>query len=324
MKKNTFTIGLDLGGTKLACALLNGNGEILEFIKIPINISSTKSPIKEQQRINDLMTDVVFDIKKRFPSETSSKNFKGIGLASAGPLNVDEGALINPVNFPGWKKVYLQKKLAESINKKKFATRVYFQNDAIAAALAEGWAGGAKGFKSYAVVTIGTGIGTGVIFNGLPCQSNGMGSEFGHLIIDFERVKKNSKELKRHTVEGIASGTGLIRRAQEMGFRGQSVEELVLEYKNGKKEYDLLFSNMAYSLACLCYNLSIGFNLEGIFLSGGLIKIKQFYLQDLKNHYSDIIKNFNSDFKTKIAIANTGNHAGVIGAGYLPYLKLEK
>lgn len=320
MKKTSYTIGLDLGGTKLASALLNQNGEIIDFIKVPVEMTKDGSALKTQKRVISLMADICHDFKKRYPKETSDKLFKGVGLASAGPLDTEKGLLINPINFPGWKKVSIRDDLAKELAKQKVKTKVAFQNDAIAAALAEGWIGGAREMETYAVVTVGTGIGTGVIFNGKPCHSKGMGSEFGHLVADMNSVMKNPKELKKFTVEGIASGTGILRRAKEMGFRGESVEELVHAYRAGKKEYQILFDEMAFALAILCYDLSIGFHLDGIFLSGGLIKIKDLYLENLKSNYSNLITTFNPNFKTKITPAKTGNHAGVIGAGYLPYL----
>lgn len=320
MKKTSYTIGLDLGGTKLASALLNQNGEIIDFIKVPVEMTKDGSALKTQKRVISLMADICHDFKKRYPKETSDKLFKGVGLASAGPLDTEKGLLINPINFPGWKKVSIRDDLAKELAKQKVKTKVAFQNDAIAAALAEGWIGGAREMETYAVVTVGTGIGTGVIFNGKPCHSKGMGSEFGHLVADMNSVMKNPKELKKFTVEGLASGTGILRRAKEMGFRGESVEELVHAYRAGKKEYQILFDEMAFALAILCYDLSIGFHLDGIFLSGGLIKIKDLYLENLKSNYSNLITEFNPNFKTKITPAKTGNHAGVIGAGYLPYL----
>ena len=278
------------------------------------------SPQKTQKRVISLMTDICHDFKKRFPKECESKFFKGVGLASAGPLDTEKGLLINPINFPGWKTIAIRDKLSQSLITSKMKTKVSFQNDAIAAALAEGWIGGAKKMESFAIVTVGTGIGSGVIFNGKPCHSRGMGSEFGHIICDMQSLLKNPKDLKKHTVEGIASGTALLRRSKEMGFQGESVEELVHSFKSGEKRYQVLFDEMAFALAILCYDLSIGFHLDGIFISGGLIKIKDLYLDDLKKNYSNLITDFNPKFKTKISIAKTGNHAGVIGAGYLPYL----
>ena len=315
--KTSFTIGLDLGGTKLAAALLDQHGQIIDFQKVPVELRRESSVAQTQRRIIGLMGDLTCDFKKRFPKEVSSKYFKGIGLASAGPLNVERGELIFPANFPGWKKVPLVSLLEDEIRKRGFSKRIHFQHDATAAALAEGWIGAAQKMNTFAVVTIGTGIGTGIVFNGLPAQSRGMGSEYGHTIVDFSQIQQSPKEIKYGTVEGIASGLSLLRRARQRGFHGVSVEELVAD-KNPK--YQSLYKDMALALGCLCHNLSIGYNLEKIFLSGGLIKIRNLYLDDLKAHYKDMIRQTNPAFECKIEIAKTKNKAGVIGAGYLPYL----
>lgn len=321
MKKTTYTIGFDLGGTKLAAALLNGKGEMIDFIKVPVDMKREGSALKTQKRVIGLMADIALDFKRRFPKETTGSHFLGIGLASAGPLNTEAGELIYPVNYPGWKIVPIRKMVEAEVNKRGFKTKVYFQHDATAAALAEGWVGGAQSMSSFAVVTVGTGIGSGVIFNGFPAQSKGMGSEHGHIVVDYKKMQENPNQLHHYTVEGIASGTGLLRRAKELGFEGNSVEELV---NASDAKFQPLYNDMAWALACLCYNLSIGYNLEKIFLSGGLIKIKSLYLNNLKLHYKNMIHQMNPAFECKIEIAKTKNHAGVLGGGYLPYLGARK
>ncbi len=318
MKSKTFTIGFDLGGTKLASALLDNNGKMLDFIKVPVDMRREKSASQTQKRVISLIADIAADFKKRFPKETSGKSFKGVGLASAGPLNVDKGALINPVNYPGWKVVPIRDLVEKEILSRGFKSTVYFQHDATAAALAEGWVGRGRDLHSFAIVSIGTGVGTGVIFNGRPVQSRGMGSEYGHTIVDLKKLMSDPLNLHHCTVEGNASGTGLLRKARDMGFLGSSVEEL-LETKDSK--YDILFQEMSWSLAALCYDLSIGYNLQAIFLSGGLIKIRHLYLNELKLNYKNLIRQMNPAFTCSIQVAKTMNHAGVLGAGYLPYLK---
>lgn len=277
-----------------------------------------KSAIQTQRRLFTLMADIAVDFKNRFPKETGGKSFLGIGLASAGPLNAAEGKLINPVNYPGWKVVPIRDLVEKEIQSRGFKAKVHFQHDATAAALAEGWVGAAKGMASYAVVTVGTGVGSGVIFNHFPVQSRGMGSEYGHTIVDFKNLQKHPDRLHHCTVEGFASGTGLLRRARDLGFQGQSVEDLV--QVAAEEKYQALFKEMAWALACLCYDLSIGYNLEKIFLSGGLIKIKHLYFNQLKAHYKNLIQQMNPAFECKIEIAKTKNHAGVLGAGFLPHL----
>lgn len=317
MAKKSYTIGFDLGGTKLAAALLDQDGVMLDFIKVPVHMTQEKSASATQKRVIQLMADIAKDFKNRFPKETKPSVFKGVGLASAGPLNAEEGKLINPVNYPGWKIVPIRDLVEKEINKQAFKTKVYFQHDATAAALAEGWVGGAQKMSSFAVVSIGTGIGTGIIFNGYPAQSQGMGSEYGHMVIDYKKLQSHPDQLHHCTVEGLSSGTGLLRRAKELGFKGNSVEELI---ELGDSKYNVLFADMAHALACLCYNLSIGYNLEEIFLSGGLIKIKNLYLKELRSHYKKMVRQMNPAFECTIEIAKTKNQAGVLGAGYLPHL----
>jgi glucokinase len=144
-----------------------------------------------------------------------------------------------------------------------------------------------------------------------------MGSECGHFVVDVPGLKANPDKVHHYTVEGLSSGTGLLRRAKEMGFQGKSVEELV---ETGDPKYDVLFADMAFALAVLCHNLSIAFNLEKIFISGGLIKIKDLFFKDLKANYSRTVRQINTDLECKIEIAKTKNNAGVLGAGYLPHL----
>lgn len=319
-KKVQYTIGLDLGGTKLAGALVRSDGKIIDFTKVPVDMKREGSPAKTQKRVLNLMADICLDFRQRYPKECSLAHFAGVGLASAGPLNAATGTLIHPVNFPGWKIVPIRDLLDKQLKSVGFKTNVHFQNDAIAAALAEGWCGGARGLLSYAVVTVGTGIGSGVIFQGQPCHTKGMGSEFGHTIADYKGLMNKPEQLSHHTVEGIASGTALLRRAKDMGFKGSSVEELVAAYEQGQHQYKILFQEMAWALAVLCYDLSIGFRLERILLSGGLIKIKKLYLEELKSNYKTLVRQFNPSFIAPIQIAKTKNQAGVLGAAWLPYL----
>lgn len=318
-KRLRYTIGLDLGGTKLASALISSDGKIVESHKFPLELDRHPTPRASQRRVLDLMSEACMDLFRRYPEETqNSKLFAGVGLASAGPMNVETGELLHPANFRGWRKVALRDLLQSRLRQrgvKENLSHVSFQNDAIAAALAESWVGGAVGKKSFAVLTVGTGIGTGVIFQGRPCQTSGMGSEFGHSIWNGPGVRGQPEKISHHTVEGVASGTGLLRLAQERGLKVSSVEELV----NSGQHLDL-FDDMAWALAGLCYNLCMGFHLESILVSGGLIKIRHLFLEKVQTRTRQLIQARNPSFHCPIRIAKAGAFAGVLGAGYLPYL----
>lgn len=314
-----YSVGLDLGGTKLGAALVDEKGKIMAFRKETIlDLKRKNTPAEGQRKIVSLMADMVFEFQQKYPEFFLRNVFSGIGLASAGPLNAQTGCLINPMNFSGWKIVPIRKMLEQSLKRRGFSYPVFFQNDAIAAAFAEGWIGRAQGLKSYAAITIGTGIGTGVIFQGLPVQTHGMGSEFGHVIVESGLIQNPRDDLREWTVEGIASGTGILRRAQNLGFRGKEIEELVEAVQSGDHQYISLFDDAADALAVLCYNLSIGFNAEKILISGGLIKVRELYFERLKKRYNALVNAMNPAFKTNIQIAKCLNKAGVIGAAYLP------
>ncbi len=314
-----YSIGLDLGGTKLATALVDSDGRIIEYGKFPLELSEQTSPQSGKKKVISFMRAACIDYKQRFPAETSKKNFSGIGLASAGPLNVETGELIDPSNFAGWKRFKIVKELRDALSATAWMPEIFFQNDAIAAAFAEKWIGAAQTCESFVVVTVGTGIGTGVLFNGRPCQTAGMGSEWGHLLIDAKGMQRSRRPITDFTVEGIASGTALLKRARALGFTGNSVEELV-SVNAATKQYAELFDDMAWALASLCYSLSMGFHLDKILFSGGLIKIKHLYWEQTKKHYADLIRARNPAFMAPIGIAKAGNKAGVLGAASLPYL----
>lgn len=314
---NTCTLGYDLGGTKLASALVDSNGKILSYFKSSVlEIKSLTKASQSQNQLIQMMWEHFLFHENKSPHLFKSKKFLGIGLASAGPLNVETGELIYPANFPNWKKFKIIESFKKKLHKEKKKFPVYFQNDAVASALAEGWVGGAQGLSSYVVITVGTGIGTGVIFRNQPVQFSGMGSEFGHLIVN----QTNPTSFYQRTVEGISSGTALVQRAnKEFHFHCQQVEEIV-EALPLKPELQLLFDDAALALASLCYNLSIGFHLEKIFFSGGMSQISYLFLDKVKKNYDEQVRSFNASFKAPLLLAKTGNRSGAIGAARLPYL----
>ena len=309
------TIGLDLGGTKLASALVDAKGKVLKYRKEPARfIHGGSDAAKSISNVVAQLADTVGGFLDDAPGK-----IKGVGLASAGPLDVERGELIHPTNFPGFGRVKIVSLLEKELQKRKIRTKVYFQNDAMAAALGEGWVGGAKGLETFCVVTVGTGIGSGMIYRGRPAQFHGMGGEWGLGMVDF-REAKNSDEPHFGTVEGYASGTGILRRARDLGFAGASVEDLVAAIRAGDEKYRILFQDAALALASLCYNLSLGFHPEKILFFGGMVAVKDLFFDDVLKFYKKFVS-VREGFATKIAVAKLGDKAGVIGAARLPWLK---
>lgn len=308
------TIGLDLGGTKLASALVDAKGKVLKYRREPARFDHSGGDAAKS--IRAVISQLGETVEAHYID--AKGKVRGVGLASAGPLHVERGELINPTNFPGFGKVKIISLLEKELKKRKIRTKVYFQNDAMAAALGEGWVGGAKGLETYCVITVGTGIGSGLIYRGRPAQFAGMGGEWGLSIVQFNAAAAGNPHFG--TVEGFASGTGIKRRAREAGFPGTHMEELVAAIRSGKEEYRVFFQDAALALASLCYNLSLGFHVEKILFSGGMIAIKDLFFNDVLKFYREFVS-VRPGFATKLAVARLGDKAGVIGAARLPWLK---
>ncbi|MCS6838125.1 MAG: ROK family protein [Bdellovibrionaceae bacterium] len=313
--KNTdsFVIGIDLGGTKVAAALVKQSGELLYQAKVVLGLQSYSSPRQKKTRLIEAIREVCWSLWERQTTDVRKK-IKGIGLASAGPLNVDKKILIHPANFPGFGFFAIVDRLKKELLNWGFPdVPIAFQNDAMAAALGEMWLGGARDLRTFAVVTVGTGIGTGVIINGQPCQSGGMGSEFGHLFVNITSCD-HFLSVVPGTVEGIASGTGIIRRArEEMGITCNSVEDLIHRYPQESK---ILFETSARALGILFYNLSVGLHLQKIFVGGGMSQIHQWFLPQAISWYRRLIRERHHRFECPVELAHLGPDAGVLGAAY--------
>lgn len=323
-----YTIGIDLGGTKLATALVDSSGQILAETKLPTvpqellsygpNEKIPPSVVRRHiEYVVDTMAESAVEVLERAPQK---QKLLGIGLASAGPMNIEKGTLDHPTNIRGWKVVPLVDLLRKALIKRKIRVPVAFQNDAIAAALGEGWVGSAKGCETYVVVTVGTGIGTGVIFNGRPAQSRGMGSEWGHMFVDCRGLMKESRNYEYHTAEGYASGQWLMIRAKDRGFKGERASDLAEAARAGDPLAIELFKESSEALASLFCTLSLGFHVEKIIISGGLLAIRDCFLPNAITLYQNIMNSRFADFLAPVRIAKLGTRAGVIGAARLPRL----
>lgn len=325
-KSTRFTIGIDLGGTKIATGLVDTAGRLLAMDRRPSQ-SPNDATLSVRRRIQycvEEMADSVLAVLQDQAGKTTRQKaarIKGIGFAAAGPLNVDRGLLVHPYNFAGWKVVPVVAHLAEALKKRDIRIPIHFQNDAIAAALGEGWVGRAKGCTSYAMITLGTGVGTGVILNGRPAQSKGMGSEWGHMMIDHGILPEHEPDPYLATVEGVASGTGLVRLARAHGLSCLNSEELAIAARAGNPLALKTFAQASRALAGLFYNLSIGFHLDKFVFTGGLLPIQDLFIPRAIELYRLWIDNTAPDFRAPVVTSKLGNKAGVIGAARLPYIK---
>ena len=162
-------VGIDLGGSHISCWLLDRNGKKYDpFVKIGIT-GSKITPVKLLSHLTGFVKD------KEFVAQGHGGQITAIGIASPGPLEPDKGIIISPPNLPHIRNLEVAKLLQERVGYKTFLV-----NDADAAVLGEAWLGAAKGFKNVVMLTLGTGVGSGVIVNGHLARGQGMGGEWGH------------------------------------------------------------------------------------------------------------------------------------------------
>jgi glucokinase len=169
MKTNGILIGVDLGGTNVRVGAITPDGELLKFKNTLID--AQRGPEQGVQKISGMISAVSAEV---------DRPILGIGIGSAGPLDRERGCIQNPYTLPGWEDVDIVSPVAA-----QFGVPVALENDADAAALGESWAGAGRGLSRLAMITIGTGVGSGLVFNGDIYRGvNGYHPEGGHIIID--------------------------------------------------------------------------------------------------------------------------------------------
>lgn len=202
-------VGIDIGGTKSAVLLVNGEGEISDRKVMP----TTKGK-------NNWQITVDFFIEG-ISEYTKKQDIAGIGVSCGGPLDSKKGLICSPPNLHGWDDIPIVEMLEG-----KFGIPTALENDANAGALAEWRYGAGKGYSNVIFLTFGTGLGAGLILNSkLYSGTNDYGGEAGHIRLEEDGPIGYNK---RGSFEGFCSGTGL---AQMMGF-----ELLCLKEQIGEKE----------------------------------------------------------------------------------------
>ncbi len=213
-------IGVDVGGTKVAAGLVNAAGEIT---------FQTRTPMVSNDAAAGLAAVVLAIDSVRAESNSHSNLIAGIGICAPGPLDPRTGIVINPPNLPGWRNFPLAAEIS-----KAYCLPVRVDNDGNAAALAEALWGAGRGYRNVFCATIGTGIGTGIVFDGRIYHGRtGAAAEGGHNTIDYHGPRCGCGKLG--CIEILASGPAIARRASEkIAKEGQA--SAILDLAGGRVE----------------------------------------------------------------------------------------
>lgn len=189
--------GIDIGGTKIAAAVVSDTAEITGRVELPTRAAEGYEVSMAQ----------VWEAVKAVARD----GVRAIGICSPGPLNPKTGVVLNPPNLPGWHDVPLAAEVS-----RRFGLPCRVENDANAAGLAETLFGAARGCQSVLYVTLSTGIGTGIAIGGRIYHGrNGAAAEGGHVTIDYQSDAVCNCG-SRGCVEALASGAAMAARAERL------------------------------------------------------------------------------------------------------------
>ncbi|MBU3175146.1 ROK family glucokinase [Clostridium estertheticum] len=306
-------IGIDLGGTNIAIGIVDENGKIVHE-----ESCETRSEREPQELIDDMIA-LVLKVLDEFHMQLNEINAIGVGIPG---LADKDGNVIFCVNL-GWRNVPLRKMLEDALH-----TPVYIDNDATVAALAEYESGSMQKCKSGLMLTLGTGIGGGIIINGeIYSGFNGVGSELGHTVIGENFYDCNCG--RNGCLETFASSTAIIKYTKKLIME---MDEPTTIMENVEGNIDNLNAKIIFDcakkgdkIATLAVNrlikyLGIGIvnivnfiDPEIIVLGGGIAGAGQ-YLLDMITKEVMANKYYKELPIAKIVLAQLGNKAGVIGA----------
>lgn len=312
-----YRIGVDLGGTNIVAGVVDDDYNILSKASV-----KTNAP-REAGLIMDDITKVVFEALKA--SEIPLGEIVSVGVGTPGTVNKGNG-LIEFANNLEFNKVPAKQMLEERIGK-----TVYLENDANAAALGEAVAGAGRGTKDFIAITLGTGVGGGVVIDGkLIVGMNYAAGELGHHVIVYDGVPCNCG--RRGCWESYASATALVRQTKDAMHKNQDSKmwDIVnnnIDAVNGLTSFDAMRAGDAAAksvvdqyiayVACGIINLVNALQPDMICVGGGIGREGEFLLEPLRRILERERYSIYAEKQTRLCSAVLGNDAGIIGAAIL-------
>jgi glucokinase len=198
-----FFVGVDVGGTNIKLGVVDDLGRTLVYRRIPTQAG--EGPQVATKRMGQTVREMVAEAGLTLPYVAR------VGLGTPGTMNVASGLLINPHNLPGWHDFPIRDRLIEHAG-----LPVTYANDANAAAYGEFWVGSGRDFQSLVLLTLGTGVGCGIIIGDLIVVGEHYhGAECGHMLIDFRDDARLCGCGQTGHLEAYASATAVIKRTEE-------------------------------------------------------------------------------------------------------------
>jgi glucokinase len=323
----SYAIGVDLGGTNLRIAAIDESGKLLE------KLSSDTDLARGRDFVIDEMTQAIRRLLDRFRGHGESR---GVGIGVPGIIDMDTGMLRESPNLPGWSEFPVHAEI-----ERRLGIPVMLENDANAAALGEKWLGAAKDYGSMCMLTLGTGVGGGIVLDGKIWHGmNGMAGELGH--INVEPEGHPCKCGSRGCAEQYASATAVVRMAREAVANNLSKELARAaegEELNSLHVYQLamqgdaaaqqIFRRMGRALGMVLADMVNALNLPIYVIGGGAASAWDAFaptmMEEVRKRsfvYAATVPEAPPAAKAKkstvITMAKLGGEAGLYGAACLP------
>jgi glucokinase len=330
----SLAIGVDLGGTNLRIAAVDEHGTLLEKVTTGTQVA----------RGRDFVIGEMCDAIQAVVTKHQAKGeLLGIGIGVPGIIDLDTGMLYESPNLPGWDHYPVREEI-----ERRLKTKVILENDANAAALGEKWLGAARDYPSMCMLTLGTGVGGGIVLNERIWHGmTGMAGEVGHMNVDLDGPLCGCGS--RGCIEQYASATAIVRMAREAIAAGNA-PDLQRSAEGPDKEFNSrivyqmavqgdpaaqgIYEKVGRALGTTVADLINILNLNMYVIGGGVVSAWEAFaptmLEEVKKR-SFVYRNTGADAKnnagpkktTIITRALLGTDAGLFGAARLPMIETQ-
>lgn len=305
-----YCFGIDIGGTTVKIGLFSISGEIIDKWEI-----KTHTENQGERILPDISESILNKLEEK---KILKSDVNGIGIGVPAPVKAD-GIVKNTVNL-GWKYKEVKREMEELSG-----LRTEVGNDANVAALGEMWLGAGKGQQNMIMVTLGTGVGGGIIVDGKPLVgAHGAGGEIGHLCMNYEKTEKCGCG-NTGCLEQYASATGIVKLAEKR-LKQDHVDSVLREKPvSAKAVFDALKAGDAVAAEIVeefgrylghgLANLAVVTDPSVIVIGGGVSNAGDILLDYVKKYFQE--KAFFANKNTEFILATLGNSAGICGAAKL-------
>ncbi|MFH1109547.1 MAG: ROK family protein [Planctomycetota bacterium] len=328
--KHPVAIGIDLGGTNLRTAIVDLDGLI---------VTRSDQPTLADRGFEAVIEDIVASVDALIGGANVDRgSITGVGLCTPGPLDLREGRIIHAANLPGWTNVPIRDALKERLH-----LPVALENDGNAAALGEYRAGAGRGNDPLVMLTLGTGVGAGVILNGRILHGHfDNAAELGHMIVVVDglpcpcgqrgcleryasadavvrRILDADQNRDRHGAVNVApplvggADPSRERKRPDVPLRAEDVAQAAVA---GDPLCRRVWDEACLYLAVACVDIQHAYNPQRIILGGGLANAGDFLLDAVRARFRERTWTLHDD-APEIVLAQLGPDAGLIGSAAL-------